>query len=107
MKNEMDYLSIALTVLAYLLGLAFAGSFLGRRFMGYMDICLHRLFRRRITWTQYLYWRYFCGIPERRLRAFKPSLAYAGFLPLLRPFSQARESKGAKNGKGRSYLGKA
>ncbi|MBS7609312.1 hypothetical protein KEJ36_00865 [Candidatus Bathyarchaeota archaeon] len=103
----MDYLSIALTVLAYLLGLAFAGSFLGRRFMGYSDIYLHRLFRRRVTWTHYLYWRYFCGIPERRLRAFKPSLAYTGFFPLFRPFSLVRESKVAKNGRERSYRGKA
>jgi len=48
--------------LGYLLGLAFAGSFLGRKYMGYVDILLHRLFRRKITLAQYLYWKYFCGI---------------------------------------------
>jgi len=56
------YEQVIIAVAAYLLGMAFAGSFLGRRYMGTVDILLHRLFRRRVTLSQYLYWRYFCGI---------------------------------------------
>lgn len=59
----MDLLfQAALTVAAYLLGVAFAGSFIGRKWMGTFDIFLHKLFRRKVTVAQYLYWKYFAGI---------------------------------------------
>lgn len=51
-----------LTVTAYLLGMAFAGSFIGRKWMGTFDIFLHKVFRREVTVSQYLYWKYFAGI---------------------------------------------
>ena len=51
-----------ITVSAYLLGMGFAGSFIGRRWMGLVDIFLHRLFKRDVTLSQYLYWKYFAGI---------------------------------------------
>jgi len=57
-------LSIGYIVLGYLIGMAFAGSFLGRKYMGLMDILLHKVFRRRVTVVQYLYWKYFCGIGD-------------------------------------------
>ncbi|MEM3545639.1 MAG: hypothetical protein QXU47_09015 [Candidatus Bathyarchaeia archaeon] len=56
--------NIGFVIIGYLLGMAFAGSFIGRKYMGTVDIMLHRLFRRRITLAQYLYWRYFCGIEK-------------------------------------------
>ena len=49
-------------IVVYLLGMAFAGSFIGRRWMGSVDIFLHKLLKRKITLNQYLYWRYFTGI---------------------------------------------
>lgn len=60
---ELEFLlSLVYIVVGYLLGMAFAGSFLGRKYMGLVDITLHKIFRRRVTIAQYLYWRYFCGI---------------------------------------------
>jgi len=56
--------NIGLVVIGYLLGMAFAGSFIGRKYMGTVDIMLHKVFRRKVTLAQYLYWRYFCGIEE-------------------------------------------
>lgn len=56
--------NIGFVIIGYLLGMAFAGSFIGRKYMGTVDIMLHRLFRRKITLAQYLYWRYFCGIEK-------------------------------------------
>jgi len=58
----MDLLWLAQVVLAYLLGMAFAGSFIGRKYMGIIDIALHKLFKRKISVSQYVYWKYFCGI---------------------------------------------
>ena len=60
----MEWTQIAIPVIAYLLGMAFAGSFLGRKWMGVVDIALHRLFRRKITVAQYFYWRYILGISK-------------------------------------------
>ncbi len=56
--------NIGFIVIGYLLGMAFAGSFIGRKYMGTVDIMLHKLFKRKVTLAQYLYWRYFCGIEK-------------------------------------------
>jgi len=56
------WIQAAVAVVGYLLGMAFAGSFLGRKWMGTVDIALHRLFKRKITTGKYLYWKHFCGI---------------------------------------------
>ncbi|MBS7611788.1 hypothetical protein KEJ27_06230 [Candidatus Bathyarchaeota archaeon] len=56
--------NIGFVIIGYLLGMAFAGSFIGRKYMGTVDIMLHKLFRRKTTLAQYLYWRYFCGIEK-------------------------------------------
>lgn len=58
---------LTMWLLCFLLGMAFAGSFLGRKYMGYADILLHKLFRKKVGLVKYLYWRYFCDIPERHL----------------------------------------
>jgi len=68
----IDLQQFAFMVAAYLLGMAFAGSFLGRRWMGTVDIFLHRLFRIEITMRQYFYWRYVMGIANPpKPKAFK------------------------------------
>ncbi|MFP3951197.1 MAG: hypothetical protein ACLFVP_03525 [Candidatus Bathyarchaeia archaeon] len=51
-------------VIGYLLGMAFAGSFLGRKWMGFVDILLHKLFKREVTLTKFLYWKHFCNIHD-------------------------------------------
>jgi hypothetical protein len=56
--------NIGLIIIGYLLGMAFAGSFIGRKYMRTVDIMLHKVFRRKVTLAQYLYWRYFCGIEK-------------------------------------------
>jgi hypothetical protein len=68
------WMSIAITILAYLLGMAFAGSFLGRKWMGAVDIFLHKVFRREVTIGKYLYWKHFCNInaPPKPLCLVKP-----------------------------------
>ena len=58
----MNYLWLLQVIIAYLLGMAFAGSFIGRKWMGLVDITLHKLLQRKVKLTQYLYWKYFCGI---------------------------------------------
>ena len=58
-------------VLTYLLGMAFAGSFLGRRWMGTCDVFLHKVFKRKITMGKYLYWKHFCNIPPQMMQAKK------------------------------------
>lgn len=60
----MNWEQIAFMVVAYLLGVAFAGSFLGRRWMGTVDIFLHRIFKIEITARQYFYWKYITGIAD-------------------------------------------
>ena len=64
-----------IAVCGYLLGMAFAGSFLGRRWMGTVDISLHKLFKIKVTTGKYLYWKHFCGInnPPRPPNLKKPS----------------------------------
>jgi len=56
--------NILLYVCTYLLGMAFAGSFLGRRWMGTVDVFLHRTFKLEVTIGKYLYWKHFCNIPN-------------------------------------------
>ena len=60
----MDVKNLIMAVLGYLLGLAFAGSFIGRKWMGKVDIALCRLFKQKITTTRYIYWRHFCLIED-------------------------------------------
>ena len=63
---------IAFMAVAYLLGVAFAGSFIGRKWMGTVDIFLHRLFRIEVTMRQYFYWKYITGIADPpKPKAFK------------------------------------
>ena len=56
------WIQAAVAVVGYLMGMAFAGSFLGRKWMGTVDIALHKLFKRKIRVGNYLYWKHFCGI---------------------------------------------
>ena len=63
----MDWwMNAIIAVCGYLLGMAFAGSFLGRKWMGTVDVALHRLLKREVTTGKYLYWKHFCGISEMR-----------------------------------------
>jgi hypothetical protein len=56
----MDWwINIVIAVSSYLLGMAFAGSFLGRKWMGTVDIFLHRIFNREVTTSKYLIWKHF------------------------------------------------
>ncbi|MCW4036275.1 MAG: hypothetical protein NWE75_03700 [Candidatus Bathyarchaeota archaeon] len=68
------WINAIIAVVGYLLGMAFAGSFLGRKWMGTVDIALHRLFKREVTTGKYLYWKHFCGIndPPRPKNLRKP-----------------------------------
>ena len=38
-----------MAVCGYLLGMAFAGSFLGRKWMGSVDVALHKVLKREVT----------------------------------------------------------
>jgi len=60
----MDLSSLVYIIIAYLIGIAFTGSFIGRRWMGTVDIYLHKLLKREITLNQYLYWKYITGIND-------------------------------------------
>ncbi len=61
----MDWwMSAIIAVCSYLLGMAFAGSFIGRMWMGTVDIALHRLLKREATTGKYLYWKHFCNIKD-------------------------------------------
>jgi len=53
---------ILLAIATYLLGMAFAGSFLGRAWMGTVDIFLHKTLKIEVTVGKYFYWKYFCNI---------------------------------------------
>jgi hypothetical protein len=55
---------ILLAIATYLLGMAFAGSFLGRAWMGTVDVFLHKTFHMEITVGKYFYWKYFCNIKD-------------------------------------------
>jgi hypothetical protein len=56
------YINTIIAVCSYLLGMAFAGSFLGRKWMGTVDLFLHDIFKREVTIGKYLYWKHFCNI---------------------------------------------
>ena len=58
------WIQLLLAVTTYLMGMAFAGSFLGRKWMGLTDIFLHKILKREVTLGKYLYWRHFCNIIE-------------------------------------------
>ena len=60
----IDWQQILIMAAAYLLGVAFAGSFIGRKWMGTVDIFLHRLFKIEVTMRQYFYWKYITGIAD-------------------------------------------
>lgn len=68
------WVNVLVAVGGYLLGMAFAGSFIGRKWMGSVDIALHRLLKRKVTMGKYLYWKHFCGIgsPPRPENLVKP-----------------------------------
>ena len=72
----MDWwINILIAVCSYLLGMAFAGSFLGRKWMGTVDVFLHRVFNRKVTASKYLYWKHFCGLsnPPKPKNLLNPS----------------------------------
>ena len=58
------WINAFMAVCGYLLGMAFAGSFLGRKWMGSVDVALHKVFKREVTIGKYLYWKHFCNIKE-------------------------------------------
>lgn len=58
------YLNTLIAICSYLLGMAFAGSFIGRKWMGTVDLFLHRIFKRKVTVGKYLYWKHFCNIDD-------------------------------------------
>ncbi len=55
-------IQILLAIATYLLGMAFAGSFLGRAWMGNVDVFLHKVLKIEITVGKYFYWKYFCNV---------------------------------------------
>jgi hypothetical protein len=68
------WINIIIAVCGYLMGMAFAGSFIGRKWMGTVDITLHKLFKRKVTMGKYLYWKHFCciGNPPKPEKLIKP-----------------------------------
>jgi hypothetical protein len=57
-------LQLLLAIGTYLLGMAFAGSFLGRAWMGTVDVFLHKALKMEVTVGKYFYWKYFCNIAD-------------------------------------------
>lgn len=55
---------ILLAIATYLLGMAFAGSFLGRAWMGNVDVFLHKVLKMEVTVGKFFYWKYFCNIRD-------------------------------------------
>ena len=55
---------LLLAIATYLLGMAFAGSFLGRAWMGNVDVFLHKVLKMEVTVGKYFYWKYFCNIRD-------------------------------------------
>ena len=58
----------------YLLTMAFAGSFLGRAWMGNVDVFLHKVLKIEVTVGKYFYWKYFCNVanPPKPANLEKP-----------------------------------
>ena len=67
-------LQFFITFSTYLLTMAFAGSLLGRTWMGSVDIFLHKLLKIDVTVGKYVYWKYFCTIadPPKPVHLEKP-----------------------------------
>lgn len=65
---------LLLAIATYLLGMAFAGSFLGRAWMGNVDVFLHKVLKMEVTVGKYFYWKYFCNIrdPPKPMNLAKP-----------------------------------
>ncbi len=55
-------LQFLLTFATYLMTMAFAGSFLGRAWMGNVDVLLHKILKIEVTVGKYVYWKYFCNV---------------------------------------------
>jgi len=68
------YLNTLIAIGSYLLGMAFAGSFIGRKWMGTVDVLLHKLFKKEVTMSKYLVWKHFYCIddPPKPPRIKKP-----------------------------------
>jgi len=63
--NEMEWwISVPMAIGGYLLGMAFAGSFIGRKWMGTVDVFLHKLFKKEVTTSKYLVWKHFYCIDD-------------------------------------------
>ncbi len=58
------WISFAFAICSYLLGMAFAGSFIGRKWMGTVDVFLHKLFKKEVTTSKYLVWKHFYCIDD-------------------------------------------
>jgi len=58
------YINTLIAICSYLLGMAFAGSFLGRKWMGTVDVFLHKLFKKEVTMSKYLVWKHFYCIDD-------------------------------------------
>ncbi len=68
------YINILIAIGSYLLGMAFAGSFIGRKWMGTVDVFLHKLLKKEVTMSKYLVWKHFYCIddPPKPLSLVKP-----------------------------------
>ena len=58
------YVNILIAIGSYLLGMAFAGSFIGRKWMGTVDVFLHKLLKKEVTMSKYLVWKHFYCIDD-------------------------------------------
>ena len=59
-----SYINTLIAVCSYLLGMAFAGSFIGRKWMGSVDVYLHKLLKKDVTMSKYLVWKHFYCIDD-------------------------------------------
>lgn len=76
------WMNSILAIGGYLIGMAFAGSFLGRKWMGTVDVFLHKTLNREITIGKYLYWKHFCNItnPPKPPKMKKPDTLIESFI---------------------------
>jgi len=58
------YINTLIAIGSYLLGMAFAGSFIGRKWMGSVDVYLHKLLKKEVTMSKYLVWKHFYCIDD-------------------------------------------
>ncbi len=68
------YINTLIAICSYLLGMAFAGSFIGRKWMGSVDVYLHKLLKKEVTMSKYLVWKHFYCIdaPPKPRSLVKP-----------------------------------